>query len=159
MSFRDDPLRGWIRVRRTIDLLGFVSVLGVGAWAFLPSTYPERDEPPGEGQPASAGETPVLTRSPFPVGAFSRTLWYEPPPPVVAATPKTPEMPRLELVGISAGSDGYRAMIYDQASEELRTVGPDDQFGVTRILAVEAQRVLCEAHGQRFELRLDREQP
>lgn len=91
----------------------------------------------------------------FPVAAFDRTLWYVPPTPVVVTPPRPPEMPRLELIGILREGDGYRAMIVDPATNEIRGVSDGDNLGITRIVSISENRVRCEAHGVPFEISLE----
>lgn len=127
-------------------------------WALWPAAESTEASTVTGSTPGTPLQTPPA-KAEFPVGVFDRTLWHEPPAPVVVTPPKPPEMPRLELVGIRAGTDGLRAMIYDPATEELHTIGAGDTIGVTRVLTVVPGVVVCEAHGQRFELRLDGPNP
>lgn len=158
MSSPSDPIRRLSRLRRFIDTVGVMVIAVVLVWALWPAVESTEASTVTGSTPGTPLQTPPA-KAEFPVGVFDRTLWHEPPAPVMVTPPKPPEMPRLELVGIRAGTDGLRAMIYDPTTEELHTIGAGDTMGVTRVLTVEPGVVVCEAHGQRFELRLDGPNP
>lgn len=151
MSSRNDPIRTLSTTRLAIDAIIATALFGLIAWALAPH--------PSDAARREVAETTLSTESPaaeppFPIEAFNITLWHEPPEPVVVLPPKPPEMPNLELVGISRNGQAYNAMIYDPGTGDLLTLAAGDACGVTRILSVEADRVRCEAHGQEFLLSL-----
>jgi len=136
-----------------MDALLVVAVMVAIGWAVRPI---REDDPTGRARENTPAMTQtVVPADGFPVAAFDRTLWYVPPTPVVVTPPRPPEMPRLELIGILREGDGYRAMIVDPATNEIRGVSDGDDLGITRIVSVSESRVRCEAHGVPFELSLE----
>ena len=153
MSSRSDSVRSLRRSRLRIDTVGCAAAVACLWWAGGPL---ERTEPAVSVVAAGAeSATSHGAEADFPVSVFDRTLWHVPPAPVIVEAPRLPDMPRLGLLGVMRNGDGFRAMIVDLPSGEIQSVSAGDAFGVTRVVAVGATVVRCEAHGVPFELSLE----
>lgn|GEM_PF-4565912 len=155
MSSPTDPIKALRRSRLLVDLIAVAACIGL---ATLWITGRDRSGTAGP-EDSAANETasvPEPTASePFPIEAFSVSLWYSAPEPVPAVVERPPPAPRLRLLGIRDTGSGYLAMLLDETTDDIiRAVQGDDVGGVL-LTSVDESGVRGTYRGSEIELRLD----